>query len=316
MNTVEPLLFTWEGKGIGTDDNYQRRTHERNWDETADYLLHKSATELCDEVSTYTLQEKYSDIVESETQQILDVLPDETPGLQIGGTPNRGRRTGNAYYVRGETVVVPSRLYPGLVRIVSNNKNAARDLLGKLTSEIGDLAEQFHGAGVNELHTYEGEEYTKRLLDHPSATLNISIEQPEGFEESVLESLKPQSQGFASNIRVDFEGYSQNHEFDILYAISPRELIQIEVKDYSGTDDEPGEKDVIHRPYRKASLLNITHTIVVVKGVPEDTLTELQENAELRNNFDIINKSELEEVTQPILEASISDGRGGKLRTM
>lgn len=107
MNTIEPLMFDLKGKGIETDDNYQPRLSDRSWSETSDFIFHQAATKLCDEISPYTLQEKYSEIVESEIEPIKDVLPLPEQHIRIGDVSSGGRRN-RLFYVRGETVIVPS----------------------------------------------------------------------------------------------------------------------------------------------------------------------------------------------------------------
>ena len=306
MNTVEPLLFTWDGKGIETDDNYQPRLSGRAWEETSDFIFHQAAVDLCNEISPYTLQEKYSEIVESEIEPIKDVLPVPEQSITMGDVSSgRGNRV---YYVRGETVIAPSRRTEGVVRLVSNNKNAARDLRGKLSTKLEEKAEQFHGAGINGMNIYTSEEFTIENIEHPVAELEIEVEEPDDFEEQILDELKPLSESFVSNITVDFQGYSQCPEFDIIYSSSPHNLIQVEVKDYSGTDDEPGENDVLHRPLRKASLLDISRTFTVVRGVDDGRMEELKKNSELRNSIKILEKNQIKEGIRPLLERSISGG--------
>lgn len=93
-----------------------------------------------------------------------------------------------------------------------------------------------------------------------------------------------------------------------MYASSPHAIIQVEVKDYSGTDEEPGEEEAIHRPLRRASLLGIPRTFTVLRGVGDATMDELQKNSELRNQIRIAEKDEIKEAIEPILEQSIRGG--------
>lgn len=305
MNTIEPLRFHVEGKGIETDENYQPRLSDRVWSETYDFLFHKAAVELCDEISPYTLQEKYSEIVESEIEPIKDVLP--LPDQQIRfGDVSSGGPGHRVFYVRGETVIVPARREEGVVRLVSNNKNAARDLRGKLKSKLESWAEKFHGAGIENIEIRTAADFTLQNIQHPNAEVEVETSDPDDFEQEVLDELTPLSESFVSNVEVNFTDYSPKPEFDILYASSPHSIIQIEVKDYSGTDDEPGENEAIHRPLRRASLLDIGRTFTVLRGVSDEKTKELKKNSELRNQISIVEKREVSESIQPILEKSIS----------
>ena len=304
MNTIEPLKFEFEGNGIETDENYQPRLTNRSWSETSDFIFHKAATELCDEISPYTLQEKYSEIMESEIEPIKDVLPLPEQHIQIGDISARGRRN-SVFYVRGETVIVPSLHVDGVVRLVSNNKNAARDLLGKLESKLSTWAQRYHGAGIDSIDVIVEEDFTIENIRHPNAETDVETSEPDTFEQEVLEELNPLSQSFVSNVEVNFRNYSPSPEFDILYASSSRGMIQIEVKDYSGVDDEPGEDDAIHRPLRRASLLDVAQTFTVLRGVDEERMNELKKNSDLRNKISIVEKNEISEAIQPILENSI-----------
>lgn len=304
MNTIEQVDFEWEGTGIETDENYQRRLPEPSWEETSDFLFHRAAVELCDEISPHTLQEKYAEIVESEIEPIKDILPVPEQHIRMGNVSSE--RFSRVYYVRGETVIVPSVRYDGVARLVSNNKNAARDLRGKLINKLKELADRFHGAGIDSIDVYMGKDFTIENIEHPNAEMNIKLNEPEPFEKQVLEELTPLSESFVSNITVDFLDYSPGPEFDIIYASSPDTFIQVEVKDYSGTENEPGEEEAIHRPLRKASLLNINKTFTVIKGVSDERMDELEKNSELRNQIEIIQKEELTDIIQPLLESSIT----------
>lgn len=306
MNTIEPLLFKWEGNGISTDDNYERRLPEGAWDETGDFIFHQAATEICDEISPYTLQEKYAEVVESEIEQLKDVLPFPESRIRMGSVSS-GRRN-RVYYVRGETVILPSRREEGVVRLVSNNKNAARDLRDKLASKLDSIASQFYGAGVDNIDVLTSDKFTTNNISHPNAEVGISLGKPEEFEQQVLDELTPLSEAFVSNVTVDFKNYSPSPEFDILYPQNQHKLVQIEVKDYSGTDNEPGEKEAIQRPLRKASLLDVGQTFTVIRGVEEKTMSELKKHSELRNQIKIIEKHEVTEALQPVLERSLSGG--------
>lgn len=307
MNTIEPLRFELEGKGIETDDNYQPRLSERTWSESSDFIFHKAAMELCDEISPYTLQEKYSEIVESEIEPIKDVLPLPEQHIQFDEVAS-GSQGYRVFYVRGETVIVPSRREEGVLRLVSNNKNAARNLRGKLENELEKWAEQFHGAGIEDVNISTASDFTLQNIRHPNAEVEVERGEPDDFEEEVLDELTPLSESFVSNVEVNFKNYSPKPEFDILYASSPHIIIQIEVKDYSGTDDEPGEEDAIHRPLRRASLLDIGRTFTVLRGVDDERMEELKENSELRNQINIVEKHEIHDTIEPILEHSLRRG--------
>lgn len=307
MNTVEPLMFEFEGKGIETDDNYQPRLSDRHWSETSDFIFHKAATELCDEISPYTLQEKYSEIVESEIEPLKDVLPLPEQHIRVGDISSRGPGK-QVFYVRGETVIVPSRRGDGVLRLVSNNKNAARDLRGKLESELRERAEQFRGAGIENVSIKTASDFTLNNIRHQKADIDVNTGEPDDFEQEVLDELSPFSESFVSNVKVDFKNYSPCPEFDILYASSPRSIIQVEVKDYSGTNDEPGENEAIHRPLRRASLLDISRTFTVLRGVDDEKMEELKKSSELRNQVSIVEKHEISGMIQPILERTIRGG--------
>lgn len=311
MNTIEPIQFRWNGDGINTDENYNRRLPERAWDETADFIFHQAAIQLCDEISPYTLQEKYAEIVESEIEPLKDVLPLPERRIQMGSVSS-GRRN-EVYYVRGETVIVPSKTEQGVVRLVSNNKGSARDLRDKLATELEDLGEQFHGAGITGVEVLTGEDFAKRNISHPNAEISIKQGEAGSFESEIIDELKPLSEAFASNIEIDFQNYSPCPEFDIIYPQSAGNQIQIEVKDYSGSDNNPGEKEAIQRPLRKASLLGIGRTFTVLKGVDEGVMANLKNHSELRSRIQIVEKHEMSEVLQPMLERSLVSGPPGGL---
>lgn len=309
MNSIEPFLFKWEGKGVQTDDNYQRRFPEWEWDVTTDFIFHQAASDLCDEISTYTLQEKYAEIVASEMEPIQDVLPLPIEEMNMGSVSSRSGRQ-RVLYVRGESVIVPSGRSEGLARIISNNKNAARDLRGKFSSKLEEIAGKFHGAGISELDTYTAEDFTLEHINHPNAEINIELGDPDEFEDQVMAELTPLSEAFVSNVNVEFIEYSPNPEFDIIFASGPWGLLQIEVKDYAATNNEPGKEEAIHRPLRKASLLNIDQTVTVLKGVENQTMEELKMDSELRNKIQVVEKSELVETIEPLLERTVG-GRPG-----
>lgn len=309
MDTIEPLMFSWEGDGVTTDENYNRRFPEFVWDITTDFVFHEAACELCEEVSPHTLQEEYAEIVDTKMESIKGIVP--LSGQDYGmGNINHSQSRDRIYYVRGDSVILPSRRSEGVARIVSNNKDAARDLKNKLASELNSISQRFHGAGINSLKVHESKDFTLKNIEHPNSEIDIETGDPGDFESQVLDELRPLSEAFVSNVLVNFINYPPNTEFDILFASGKYGLLQIEAKDYSGREENPGKEDVIHRPLRKASLLNIDQTISVVKGVDEDLLSELKRNAELREQLQIVEKEELVDAVKPLLEKTTSGTPG------
>lgn len=309
MNTLEPLLFNWSGNGVHTDENYVPRLRN-NWTETADFIFHQAASDLCEEIGPLTIREKFNELVESEVQPIEDVISTESRLLRQQKIASSEGPSDPTYYFRGSTVVIPSRRVEGLVRLVSNNKNSTKDLLNKLKEKMKEAAERFHGAGVEGIEVYTEENFTNNMLEYNQQDIDIEVksEEPGEFESQVLEELKPLSQSFTGSTRIEFKNYSPDPEFDILHASGPNSILQVEVKDFSGTNNRPGEEDVIHKPLRKASLLNITRTFSVVKGVNSGKMRSLKKSSELRSNIEIINLKELKENISPLLERSATAG--------
>lgn len=312
MDSIEPFYFEWEGEGIETDDNYQRRFPDWAWDTTADFIFHKSASHLCQEVSPHTLEEKYEEVVDTETETIREVLPSPDQHISMGTVSSRATRD-TVYYVRGDSVIAPTNRVEGLARVVSNNKNAARDLVGRLSTKIEEFSNQLIGAGIENVNVFTGEGFTLKNIDHSDAEVVAEKEEDaneDEFESQVIDELRPLSQAFVNNVRVRFPEYPPDEEFDVIFASGPRGLLQIEVKDYSGMDQNPGHEEAIHRPLRKASLLNISKTFTVLKGVDDEHMEELRQNSEVRRNIQIVDKEELVEQVKPLLDKAVSDAPG------
>lgn len=312
MESIEPIYFEWEGSGIETDDQYQNRFREWTWDITSDFIFHKSASEVAEEISPFTLEEKYEEVVDTETETIRDVLPLADQQISMGTVSRRGIND-TVYYVRGDSVIVPANRVDGLARIVSDNKNAARDLVAKLSNQIERFCNQLSGAGIESVSVYTGEEFTLENITHHEATIVVekdADDETNEFERQVIEELQPLSQAFVNNVRVRFPDYPPDEEFDVLFSSGPNGLLQVEVKDYSGMDDNPGLEESIHRPLRKASLLDVDQTFTVLRGVDDSHMDQLRKNSEVRKNIQVVDKSELVDKILPLLENVVGRSPG------
>lgn len=303
MNTVEPIRFNISGRGIDVDGNYDPRLSEiPTWSETSDFLLHQAATKFADEISRYTIREQFEELVEDEMKPVRNVLP-QNP---IGPGDISGRGMSTIYYTVGDSVFLPAFHDDGVVFVVSKNKGEARTHRDQLEEELIEMAGNYHGAGIEEISTFTGPEYVKNNISHPDAALSIAQDSPDEFEEEVADKIEPLTTAHFRAVKVNFDGYSAEPEFDILVSVSPRSLIQIEVKDYSGSDNNPGEEDIVHKPLQKAQLLNIEKTYSVVKGATDEEMKQLKKEAQIRGRLEVCEKSEIAEQLMPAIQSHLS----------
>lgn len=308
MEAVEPIQFSVEGRGFDIDDNYTRRLtgFSVDWDETHDFLLHNVLSDYFDELSARTLTEKYEEVVMEELNPIQEISPALVEQLSPDQSHNHSsRRPSSVLYVGGDAIVVPNKAVEGVFYILSNNKNVARNFRDEIVEDFQSAVDDYMGLGVKEIEVNSGEEFTQSTLLSKGNVTEVRRGEPDSFEEEIYDQLKPISEGFIHNATVNFGEYEACPECDIMLSLTPTSTLYVEVKDYSGTDENPSTNEIIDRPLKKAELLDVGLTVSVVKGLDDTELADFKRSAELRESIEIIEKEDLLQVITQYLDKTI-----------
>lgn len=299
MEAVEPLGFEVRGGKLDLS-NYQRRIRSNDWDATADFLLHEAVKDRCREIGSRTIQEEFSDFLQSKMEPLEQVSPVLSESFSPSIFPASMGQT--AIYISGETVVVPNPDSQGVVYVVSNNKNEARSVRDEIESNLVSASKPYDALGLEEVAVATGSKFTLNLLSMMSEVTDLEQDEPDSFEQEIADELSPISEVFANNVKVSFGDHSPNPEFDLLFGMSTEDILAVEVKDYSGTENDPSEKEIITTPSSNSGLVNADLTISVVKGAEPEELTSYKEQAELRGGVQICEKEQCAEVVKDYIE--------------
>lgn len=282
METIEPIHFEIEGRGLDIDNEFPR---SREWNQTKLHLLDTAVSDFCDPINDNKLRKKYMKVFESELEQVTEILPNfgqtTPPGLEVPSIPG-------TVYLHDNSFIVPNMNEDGIMYIISNNKNKARTLRDDVIRELKEKTEVVKGAGVDSYGIYSGDEFAKYQLESIESVSSIDFGEPDDFESEIYDVVSPISEAFVHNVTVDFNEVPQNREYDLLLLTAPETKLHISVKDYSGVDDSPTADDLIHNPRNQATLIGADMTYSVVKGV--DDLSPFLKEVELRDDINICEK--------------------------
>lgn len=130
METIEPIHFEIEGRGLDIDNEFPR---SREWNQTKLHLLDTAVSDFCDPINDNKLRKKYMKVFESELEQVTEILPNfgqtTPPGLEVPSIPG-------TVYLHDNSFIVPNMNEDGIMYIISNNKNKARTLRDDVIREL------------------------------------------------------------------------------------------------------------------------------------------------------------------------------------
>lgn len=306
METVEPVQFSVEGRGFDIDENYTPRLtgFHSDWDETHDFLFNNIVGDYFDEFSMRTISEKYKQVVREEVEPIQNISPTLVDIVSPNGQLIQQERPSSVLYLGEDSVIMPNQTQGGTFYIISNNKNRCRNTRDKIVDDFNEAVDNYVGLGLKDVNVYSGEEFSKNVLMEKENVSEVNIGEFDDFEKEIYDKLKPISNAIIHNASVDFGGYDANPECDIVLPLSPTTILHVEIKDYSGNSKNPSEDDIIDRPLKRAELLDADLTVTIVKGIPEEKLSNFKSSAELRDSIEIIEKPEAVNIVKNYLEVT------------
>jgi hypothetical protein len=307
METVEPVKFSVEGRGFDIDENYTPRLtgFHSDWDDTHDFLFNNIIGDYFEEFSMRTMSERYMEVLREEVEPIQDISPTLVDIVSPTDDYISPSRPSSVLYLGEESVIVPNQSAEGIFYMISNNKNRCRSTRDDIIDDFESAVDNYVGLGLKDVNVHYGDEFSKNVLLEKENVSSVDIGECNDFEQSVYEELEPVSEAFIHNTTVNFGGYDANPECDIILPLSPTTILHIEVKDYSGNDNEPSEDDIIDRPLKRAELLDANLTVTIVKGVDPEKLGNFKSSAELRDSIEIIEKPDTVDIVTDYLEETI-----------
>jgi hypothetical protein len=299
MNAIEPIKFVADGSGLDLSE-YSSRISGPNskWDETHDFILHYSLSDMFDELSGQSMSEEFQNLLDERLSDSEEILPSiRNHVIRIFAPPVQV--TTPVYYMNGVTCV-PNPDNNGIFYMISNNKNQLRDIRDRVIENINDAPETYGPMGIDDVEVYSGREFTLEMVRNITEVNSIQTGESNDFENQIYEKLEPISEAFVHNVTVSFD-YPQEPEYDILFSLAPELTLCLEVEDHSGTDSEPGEADLIDSPAQESDFINAKQVFATTKGVSSETLGELRPKAEL-TNVDVLDRERCAERVRSYIE--------------
>jgi len=310
MQAVDFLQFEAIGKGIEVkNDNYTKKVqfrHDEAWNDTHDSLLSQSIPDDLDEVSPQKIEKEIDNIIEDMFSQVDDLAPDliENPrtNYYFRPRPNRPKLT---FWSKDDCVIIPNPTRNGNVFIVTSNKDVGRDVRDRLTDNLLDIGQHLEIYGVEDLKITDGAEYAKQVITEIDDVTGVEEEEPDELEKSVRNDLSSITESVLCSSRINFGDHSANPEYDILLPFGPNNILNIEVKDYSGRDEQPTEDEIINDPLNQARLLNINHVFSIARGVDDEKRKRFEHSVELRDDIDIVRRENITEKVRQYIEGNL-----------
>jgi len=281
MQAIEPIKFEIEGEGLDLPE-YSARLNSPNsdWEKTDEFLLHQALTEDFEEISQRSVLSEYNDLVEEKFEPAESILE----GIQEQITSFRYPpfQTFTPIYQMGDVLAIPNTRHSGIFYLISNNKSEVRHWRDKIFDRLAESLDDYGAMGLESIELYAAEDFTLQLLRELDKVNSVKQGEPDEFEESIYNKLEPISEAFVHNITVEFET-PQEPEYDILFSLNPGNTVSIEVEDHSGTDNVPGEDDLIDNPSGESAYIDADEVYTVCKGVEADRISELNPKTTLTN---------------------------------
>ena len=300
MNAIEPVAFEIEGSEIDPSEYQSRIANRRtDWSETSEFIFTKSVPNSFDELSYKTLLEDFRNLVDRKSEPLENIYKKvaQSFDVQAGFYPPGPRGADTVVFYKEDILIIPNPKHEGYFYIISNNKNYAREIREKIIESIQDRTEEYAPLGLEDIKLYTEEEFTHRAIKQSEKVDSVSTGDANEFEKTIYGVIKPISTAFSKNVTVSLDS-PQEPEYDMLFALSPESILNIEVEDHSGSDSEPTENDLIDNPSGSAELLGINTIFTVVKGASDENLGKCKKAAQLRK-VDICEK---EQCNQMILQ--------------
>jgi hypothetical protein len=147
--------------------------------------------------------------------------------------------------------------------------------------------------GVENIKILQGNDYARRVIVESDSITGATERDPDKLEKSVRDRLQSVTESILCSCEIDFGEHSANPEYDILIPLNPENILNIEVKDYSGREAEPDEDDIINDPLNQAQLLDINHVFSIAKGIDTDLRQNFERSVELRDDIEIVHEEDI-----------------------
>jgi hypothetical protein len=310
MQTIEPIQFEAQGPGIEVkSDDYTKKiqfSYDQEWDDTHDSLLSQSIPDDLEEISPETIGERMTEVFEDVFDPIENIAPEilDTPRRNYMFSPemNRPRMT---LWSKEDAIIVPNPSKSGNLFIITSNKDVGRDVRERLINNIMEKAQHLNIYGVEDIKIAKGSDYAKQIITTSDNVSDLTEEDPDEFEESVKNDLLAVTESILCSCLVDFGEHATNPEYDILLPLTSDDIINIEVKDYSGRDDRPTENEIISTPLNQARLLNINHVFSIAKGIDDELRQNFERSVELRDDIEIVSEKDVTEKVRQYIQTEI-----------
>lgn len=313
MQSIEPLQFEAHGPGIDVkNDEYDQKIRygpNQEWDDTHDSLLSQSVPDNLDEISPDTLGNKLQEIIDEVFEPVDNIAPElsKRRESQYHFIPEMGRPR-MTFWANDDTVIVPNPSIDGNIFLVSSNKDRGRAVRDNFIDNLKEKESHLDLYGVDEIKIKAGTEYAKNLIINTDQVSEAEEQEADDMEDSIRNNLLSVTESILCSCRMQFGDNKENAEYDILIPLGPNNILNVEIKDYSGIEDSPEEDDIINDPLNQARLLNINHVFSIAKGIDDDLRQEFERSVQLRDDIEIVSESNItEKVRDYIQEEMVSE---------
>lgn len=182
--------------------------------------------------------------------------------------------------------------YPNAILIISKDYDIASKTANMLKEKFNELARTTKDFGLTLVEFAYGKELAEtRLKASEYKILSYKFKEPRNdLERQVITDIAKMTDCNLSNVEVFFDSPKESYEYDNLIVIDAETCIDVEVTDYQTAREKTHDNmdnlksEIILNTLDKAQRLKAT-CVIIVRGFPKQTFTQIQELAQSRGIF-------------------------------
>jgi hypothetical protein len=209
--------------------------------------------------------------------------------------------------------------HDGTFHVVAKKKNDAEGLVDWVLSEIGRVGGVTRDFGLSLSSVVAGRDFAVKVVNQIQNFTGMTECKPKNdYEREVAHEVAEMTNAILPNIEISFSKPSEKFEYDVLVPIANGEIVDVEVKDYGKvTEDAHKNSDtlkskVISSPLDKAKRIGATKTIVVTRGFPQESFSQLKELATSRDVTFVEENNYKMEIERAIVQRVLRRSRPGR----
>jgi len=254
------------------------------------------------------LREKLSSLISPEMANILFRIPSK-PSANLVRRALRDAPGRLYFHKKSPTIIIPSS--SNVFCVLSNEAKHVHNLVANIKSKFEELNNITRDFGLELLKILTSNDYQSFFLENIDKVKKIEFGEPKNsFEKEVINVCSQITSSFLSNVNVQFEEPSESFEYDVFVSFPPKSIVVIEPTDYTALRKELAGQKIVPETLKSKIILAMqdkaqrlkAKSIVVVKGFPSNTFSQLKTIADSRGVILMTEKDYKEKLPSQLCE--------------